>query len=75
MWVLLPENFQNGYFFQGGVCKPQGCQISNMEMINQMTKTIPNGHKIYQIATKYTKWPQNIPNGNKIHQNMVKTWL
>jgi hypothetical protein len=24
--------------------------------------------KIYQMATKYTKWPQNIPNGRKIDQ-------
>jgi hypothetical protein len=29
-------------------------------------QNIPNGHKIYQMATTYTKWPQNIPNGHKI---------
>jgi hypothetical protein len=32
----------------------------------------PNGHKIHQIATKYTKWPQNTPNGHKIHQMNTK---
>jgi hypothetical protein len=31
----------------------------------QTRKDIPNNHKIYQIATKYTKWPLNIPNGRK----------
>jgi hypothetical protein len=25
-------------------------------------ENLPNNHKIYQIATKYTKWPQNISN-------------
>jgi hypothetical protein len=28
--------------------------------------------KIYQIATKYKKLPQNIPNGQKIYQMAVK---
>jgi hypothetical protein len=31
----------------------------------QTRKDIPNNHKIYPIATKYTKWPLNIPNGRK----------
>jgi hypothetical protein len=33
--------------------------------------------KIYQMATKYTKWPQNIPNGHKIYQMATKytKWL
>jgi hypothetical protein len=35
-------------------------------------KNIPNGHKIYQMATKYTKWPQNIPNGHKIYKMPTK---
>jgi hypothetical protein len=26
----------------------------------------PNGHKMYQMAVKYTKWQQNVPNGRKI---------
>jgi hypothetical protein len=25
--------------------------------------------KIYQMTTKYTKWPENIPNGHKIYQH------
>jgi hypothetical protein len=24
-------------------------------------QTITNGHKLYQMATKYTKWPYNVP--------------
>jgi hypothetical protein len=31
---------------------------------------IPNGHKIYQMAVKDTKWPLNIPNGHKIYQHL-----
>jgi hypothetical protein len=31
----------------------------------QNGENIPSGHKIYQMATKYTKWPQNIPNATK----------
>jgi hypothetical protein len=31
-------------------------------------KNVPNDHKVYQIATKYTKLPQNRPNGRKISQ-------
>jgi hypothetical protein len=27
---------------------------------------------VYQMATKYTKWPQNIPNGHKIYQMATK---
>jgi hypothetical protein len=27
----------------------------------QKGKYIPNNHTIYQMATKYTKWPQNMP--------------
>jgi hypothetical protein len=29
-------------------------------------------HKIYQMATKYTKWQQNIPNGRKLDQSAIK---
>jgi hypothetical protein len=29
-------------------------------------KNIPNDDKIYQVTTKYTKWPQTIP---KLPQN------
>jgi hypothetical protein len=35
-------------------------------------KDIPNGHKIFQMVTKYTKWSQNIPNGHKIYQMATK---
>jgi hypothetical protein len=31
-------------------------------------KMYQNNHKIYQIATNYTKWPQTKLNGNKLHQ-------
>jgi hypothetical protein len=39
----------------------------------QQTKTgkyIPNDHKIYQRATKYTKFPQKRPNDHKIYQHL-----
>jgi hypothetical protein len=36
-----------------------------------MAINIPNGNKIYQMAIKYTKWPQNIPNGNKIDEMSI----
>jgi hypothetical protein len=29
---------------------------------------IPTRRKIYQITTKYSKWPQTMPNNNKIFQ-------
>jgi hypothetical protein len=32
----------------------------------KLQQNIPNGNKIYQMATNYTKWQQNIPNGHKI---------
>jgi hypothetical protein len=32
-------------------------------------KNLPNGHKMYQMAIKYTKWPQNMDiYRHKIHQ-------
>jgi hypothetical protein len=33
---------------------------------------IPKRGKIYQITTKYTKWPQNITNGSKMDQMVIK---
>jgi hypothetical protein len=33
-------------------------------------KNIPNGHKTYQVSSKWTKWPQNRPNGHKIDQHL-----
>jgi hypothetical protein len=41
----------------------------------QHTKTgnhVPNDHKMYQMAIKYSKWSQNIPNGLKIFQMVSK---
>jgi hypothetical protein len=38
----------------------------------QTGKNIPNGHKIYQMGTKYSKWAQNIANGHKIYQMGTK---
>jgi hypothetical protein len=49
----------------------QGCQIYTGTRY-PTGKYIPNNHKIYQMATKYTKWPQNIPNGHKIYQMATK---
>jgi hypothetical protein len=39
----------------------------------QHTKTgkiVPKMGKIYQMAIKYAKWPENLPNGNKIYQHL-----
>jgi hypothetical protein len=45
----------------------QGCQIFLGTIYqNGGGGTIPNNQKIYRMATKYTKWPQNIPNARKI---------
>jgi hypothetical protein len=33
---------------------------------------IPKWGEIYQITTKYTKWPKNISNGRKIDQMVIK---
>jgi hypothetical protein len=41
--------------------------------LGQYTKTwknIPNNHKRYQIATKYTKLQSNRPNGSNIYQQL-----
>jgi hypothetical protein len=36
-------------------------------------QNIPNGHKIYQMATKYTKWQgTSIPNGKLQIYQMAK---
>jgi hypothetical protein len=40
----------------------QGCQIflcpniPKREKYTKLPQTIPNGHKIYQMAVKYSKW-------------------
>jgi hypothetical protein len=41
----------------------QGCQIflgpniPNWEKYTKLPQTKPNGHKLYQMAIKYSKWP------------------
>jgi hypothetical protein len=42
---------------------PQGCQIF-LGTKYQNRENIPNQHKIFQISTKYTKWPLNISNSH-----------
>jgi hypothetical protein len=44
--------------------------LPSREKYTKWHQNIPNGHKIYQIATKYTKWPQHIPNGQLIYQHL-----
>jgi hypothetical protein len=43
----------------------QGCQIF-LDTIYQKRR------KIYQMAIKLTKWPQNLPNGHKTYQMDIK---
>jgi hypothetical protein len=49
----------------------QGCQIF-LGATYQDGENIPKDRKIYQLAVKYTKWPQNVPNGHKMYQMAVK---
>jgi hypothetical protein len=59
--IFLGATHQNGKIYQ---------ILSHK--IYQWPQNIPNGHKIYQMATKYTKWSQNIPSGHKIYQMVTK---
>jgi hypothetical protein len=45
----------------------QGCHIFLGTTHQQIYKKIT---KIYQLATKYTKWDKNRPNGRKIYQHL-----
>jgi hypothetical protein len=41
-----------------------------------MTTNLPNGHKLYHMAMKYARWPQNIPTlsiprPSKIYSNLI----
>jgi hypothetical protein len=44
------------------VADDQGCQIfrgpniPKREKYTKLLQTIPNGHKLYKIAVKYSKW-------------------
>jgi hypothetical protein len=44
----------------------QGCQIflgpniPKRELYTKWPQTVPNGHKLYQLIKKYSKWSQNI---------------
>jgi hypothetical protein len=40
----------------------------------QIATKLPNGHKIYQMAVIYSKWPQKMPNffHSKALQNLPK---
>jgi hypothetical protein len=46
-----------------------GCQIF-LGTTYQIGKNIPNGHKIYRMATKCDKWPKIGPNGHEIYQHL-----
>jgi hypothetical protein len=48
----------NGSSLPKGLPDFSGCDIPKWGKIYIETgKNIPNGHKIYQMAIKYTKWP------------------
>jgi hypothetical protein len=60
-------------YIQSGLPDFFGTTYPNWKNVpNNHTKHIPNGHKIFQMAIKYTKWPQNISNGHKIYQMATK---
>jgi hypothetical protein len=55
----------------------QGCQSSlgtsyqnGKNTYTKKIKDISNGYKIYQMATKYIKWPENRPNGHKVYRRI-----
>jgi hypothetical protein len=65
--VLKIDFWTTVSFFRGGSL--QGCQI----FLGTTYQNGKNSTKLpYQMATKYTKWPQNIPNGHKIYQMATK---
>jgi hypothetical protein len=47
---------------------PSRAGLPDFSWCTKWPQSIPNGHKVYQMATKYTKWPQSIPNGHKVYQ-------
>jgi hypothetical protein len=49
----------------------RGCRTF-LRKTYQHGKKYNQNHKIYQMTTIYTKWPQYIPNGHKIYQFAVK---
>jgi hypothetical protein len=49
----------------------RGCQ-NFLGTTYQNWKNTPNFHEIYQMATKYIKWPQSISNGHKVYQMATK---
>jgi hypothetical protein len=56
----------------------QGCQIflgtlyRKWEKYAVSTQNFPNGHKMFQMVTKCSKWSQNIPNVHKILHRAIK---
>jgi hypothetical protein len=61
--MLQPEKLKVFY---------QNCRVARffLQNIPNRPKNIPNGHKISQMATKYTKWTENLPKGHKIYQHL-----
>jgi hypothetical protein len=53
-----------------GPARPTGVARFFSDTIYQNGENIPNDHKIYHSAKKYTKWPDNLPNGHEIYQNL-----
>jgi hypothetical protein len=70
--VFFPLPFMVARFFLVKHPKTGTNTIIHKNVLGKWPLNIPNGHKIYHMAIKYTKWPQNIPNGRKIYQMAVK---
>jgi hypothetical protein len=54
-----------------GTRRVQVCQIF-LGTWYQNRENVPNGHKMYQMDTKCTKWAYNFPNTRKIFQLALK---
>jgi hypothetical protein len=63
--MYIPQQNTGHQKETGWLAPEQGCQIF-------LGPKYQNGGKIYQITTKYTKWPLNISNGRKIDQMVIK---
>jgi hypothetical protein len=52
---VVVVNVAVGRLAHGALIADQGCQIF-LDAIYQNGKNIPDDHKLYQMAVKYSKW-------------------
>jgi hypothetical protein len=72
-FIPKSNKYMNGRFKAKPICLSENlrrrvARLFLVQHTNNIQKNIPNGHKIYQIATKYTKCALNRPIGHNICQ-------